>query len=161
LVNRGNAYTGGYFQDRRTKGVLFATPLIASHCDNTYPSTNTPYPYNQVPLPVSTLLFSNHPVHLLLSEEYEMPYYAECLPFKREDPAPELVMPVKDDSEIIIFYDRIIVKDIPANVSYQIYTIHGQLIVSSATTADISTAQLSKGIYILRLENGKAFKFVK
>jgi len=29
------------------------------------------------------------------------------------------------------------------------------------TFDDISTAQLSKGIYILRLETGKAYKFVK
>ena len=54
-----------------------------------------------------------------------------------------------------------VIKDIPQNTHYQIYTITGQLIQAGATNPDISTAQLSKGIYILRLENGKAFKFVK
>jgi len=52
-------------------------------------------------------------------------------------------------------------KEIPTNTNYQIYSVTGQLIQAGATTPDISTAQLSKGIYILRLENGKAFKFVK
>jgi len=54
-----------------------------------------------------------------------------------------------------------VIKDIPQNTHYQIYTITGQLISSGVATSNISTAQLGKGIYILRLENGKAFKFVK
>ncbi|MDR2970689.1 MAG: T9SS type A sorting domain-containing protein [Bacteroidales bacterium] len=47
------------------------------------------------------------------------------------------------------------------NTHYQIYTITGQVVQTGITTPDISTAQLNKGIYILRLENGKVFKFVK
>ena len=47
------------------------------------------------------------------------------------------------------------------NTHYQIYTITGQLIQTGTANPNISTAQLSKGIYILRLENGKAFKFLK
>jgi len=37
----------------------------------------------------------------------------------------------------------------------------GQLLQFGTTNPDISTAQLSKGMYILRLENGKVYKFVK
>ena len=35
------------------------------------------------------------------------------------------------------------------------------LLQTGANGHDISTVQLSKGIYILRLENGKVVKFVK
>ena len=47
------------------------------------------------------------------------------------------------------------------NTNYQIYSVIGQLIQTGTTAPDISTAQLGKGVYILRLENGKTFKFVK
>ena len=93
-----------------------------------------------------------------------IPYFMEKIDeceFPKGATAPELIMPVEYESEITTYYDRITVKDIPINTNYQIYTVTGQLIQAGATTPDISTAQLSKGIYILRLENGKAFKFVK
>jgi hypothetical protein len=71
-------------------------------------------------------------------------------------------MPLHEiESEITTFYNRITVKDTPSGTNYQIYSVTGQLIQTGTTTPDISTALLSKGMYILRLENGKAFKFVK
>ena len=70
-------------------------------------------------------------------------------------PSPE------DESDIIVFQDRIFLKDVPSNTNYQIYSVIGQLIQTGTTTPDISTAQFGKGVYILRLENGKTFKFVK
>jgi len=48
-----------------------------------------------------------------------------------------------------------------ASTNYQIYNVFGQLMQYGTTTSGISTAQLPQGVYILRLENGKSFKFVK
>jgi len=46
-------------------------------------------------------------------------------------------------------------------INSQIYSITGQLVQTGTTNPEISTAQLTKGMYILRLENKKAIKFVK
>jgi len=90
-----------------------------------------------------------------------MTYHYVCTPFKGGN-APEYTMQKSEnETEITNFDDRIIVQDTPANTFYQIYTVTGQLIQTGTTNPDISTAQLTKGIYILRLETGKAFKFVK
>ena len=89
-----------------------------------------------------------------------MPEYGECLPFKGGG-TPELAPAIEDESEMITFYDRITVKDTPTNTNYQIYNVMGQLMQSGTINPDISTVQLSKGLYILRLENGKVYKFVK
>jgi len=72
-----------------------------------------------------------------------------------------MIIVAEDKSEVTTYYDRITVKDTPTNTNYQIYNTIGQLIQTGTTTPDISTANLSNGIYILRFENGKAFKFVK
>ena len=80
---------------------------------------------------------------------------------KGGDPTPELVIPAETETEITAFPDRITIKDAPANTKYQIYNTIGQLIQTGATNPDISTANLNKGVYILRLENGKTVKFVR
>jgi len=154
------AYTGGCFYNNNSMNVLFATPRRASVCDYTYPNSNTGTQYISIPYPIFTGSFSDHSYVSMGVGTYQT-YFTECPPFKGEDIEPELVMPVEDESEITTYYDRIIVKDIPENTLYQIYSIHGQLIQTGTTSPDISTAELNKGIYILRLENGKVFKFVK
>jgi len=125
-----------------------------------YLSFNTNTGYNPFSLPVTSYSPSESTLHLIPSSDYET-YSIKCEPFKGEDPAPELIKPFEDEGEITTYYDRITVKDTPTNTHYQIYTITGQLIQTGTTNPDIFTAELSKGIYILRLENGKAFKFVK
>ena len=160
--NNGVAYTGGYFQDLFPGDVLFATPLVsAEKCDHIEQSPYGFYPYfpasSPVPLLYPYLIQSYHTILPSITQSS----YIECEPFKWEISEPELVMPAEEESEITAFYDHITVKDTPMNTNYQIYSITGQLIQTGATNPDISTAQLSRGFYILRLENGKAFKFVK
>jgi hypothetical protein len=157
---QGQDYTGGYCQKVNEMYALFATPLTLSDCDNdsvNYPDSQT------INWDTFSLLQSNTPYtpkNTYLVNSYSM-LSDSCPPFKGAEPAPELIMPTENGSEIITFYDRITVKDTPTNTHYQIYTITGQLLQTGATTPDISTVQLSKGIYILRLENGKTFKFMK
>jgi len=161
--HNGNVYTGGFFQGRSNSGsVLFATPQIYSdECDHTYESLNTDDIYISTPGIVPSYSPMEHLLlHNLPSSVYET-YYTECRPFKEEDTAPKLVMPAEDENAITTFYDRITIKDTPSNTKYQIYSVLGQLLQTGATNPDISTLSLSNGIYILQLENGKAFKFVK
>jgi len=65
------------------------------------------------------------------------------------------------ENEIIAFSDHIILKNIEIKTNYQIYNVIGQLVQTGTVMSDISTAKLGKGVYILRLESGKTFKFVK
>jgi hypothetical protein len=159
---KGKEYTGGLFNNGFSNCALFGTPLeVAEKCDNRieYPMTSTPqhfwYSFGLIPrksLP-RILDFYNSPI--------EMPVYKECLPFKGNE-APDFVIPSpKNETEITNFYDRITVKDTPSGTNYQIFSVTGQLIQTGTTNPDISTAQLTKGMYILRLEDGKAVKFVK
>jgi len=155
-------YTGGFFQGDNSLSVLFATPLVAPECGYPSGASNTQGLY----FPASISLTpsgppSEYPYVTISSYPYTMPYYDRCSPFKGEEDAPELAMLFENESEITNFYDRIIVKDIPTSVNYQIYTVTGQLVSTGITTPFISTANLSKGIYILRLEDGRAFKIVK
>ena len=157
-------YTGGYFQGNNVMCALFGTPRVATlNCDNLYPSSSTnSTTYYPFVLPIGPIPFDLHPDHEFDNPElFYPPYNDECLPFRGEGTAPEMAIGFENESEITTYYDRISVKDIPVNTNYQIYTVTGQLIQAGVTTPDISTAQLSKGFYILRLENGKAFKFVK
>jgi len=160
--HNGETYTGGFVYSNTFGRVLFGTPLMdTGDCDDHYYNlftSDTEY----VPSPLSILprLYSPTNYVPILSTVYQT-NYTDCQPFKKEEPAPELLMSVEDESEIITFYDRITIKDTPPNTNYQIYTITGQLLQTGAATPDISTALLSKGFYILRLENGKTFKFVK
>jgi hypothetical protein len=163
---KGNPYedefTGGYHQTPWEMSALFGTPLkSAPLCDHIPPDAySIPVDliwgtFNLVSMPFVPRLddtFGWKPFEVL---------YDECTPFKGGASAPELIIPAEPESEIITYYDRITVRDTPANTNYQIFSIQGQLIQAGAATPDISTAQLSKGIYILRLENGKAFKVVK
>jgi len=155
-------YTGGYFQRNPTKCVLFGTPLTTSDCDNLYQSRYPGYqsiscfPFFLIPPGVPQ---PSYDFYSSSTQDLDSDY--ECPIFKGADPAPEWVMPVEDDNEIVIFFDCITVKDTPMNTNYQIYSVTGQLIQKGWVNPYISTASLSKGIYILRLENGKVFKFVK
>ena len=160
---QGEEYTGGYYQNINSKRALFGTPLkSADGCDSHYTSDITilsPIDWSYFYLgniSVASHIYSLHGSY----DEYFGAYY-ECYPFKGGG-TPEFSMPLPAiKSEIITFYDRITVKDTPANTKYQIFSITGQLIQTGSTVPEISTAQLSKGMYILRLENGKAYKFVK
>ncbi|MCL2511578.1 MAG: T9SS type A sorting domain-containing protein [Bacteroidales bacterium] len=157
----GSDYTGGSFQDIGRMGALFGTPrTTAPDCDNHYqsedPISNNIY-WSPLNLSPYNTLFDPHEPYPSTEEEMDATY---CLPFKGGEPALKS-MPSEDESEIIAFPDRIVLSDIPANTNYQIYNVIGQLIQTGVTTPDISTASLGKGVYILRLENGKAFKFVK
>jgi len=67
----------------------------------------------------------------------------------------------ENEIEIITFPDYIFLNNIKVNTNYQIYNVVGQLVQAGTSNSDISTAKLGKGVYILRLENGKSFKFVK
>ena len=162
----GKTYTGGYFQGflngNFSNCALFGTPLeSAPNCDHIYKTefpVNTPrqwFSFGLVPNCFEEQVLDNFP-----SFSYSMDY-DDCPPFKGGS-APEYAMTQPEkESEITTYYDRITVKDTRTNTNYQIYTITGQLIQTGTTNPDISTTQLSKGMYILRLENGKAFKFVK
>jgi len=163
-----NEYTGGFFQGSvegsYSRCALFGTPL-------TYTQGGCEYT-NYFPVPVledryydSFNLLSKYcpynPPKTSIRNTYPLVYFA-CTPFRGGDDAPEFVLPSpKNETEITNFYDRITVKDTPSGTNYQIYSVTGQLIQTGTTNPDISTTQLSRGMYILRLENGKAFKFVK
>jgi hypothetical protein len=125
----GNEFTGGYHQSTWEKSALFGTPLtIADNCDHRYssapPVTDNPVwtTFNLVPKD-----FSHRVYNTFLKQPYLMDYDG-CDPFRGSALAPELVMPVEQESEITTFYDHITVKDTPVNTNYQIFSIQGQLI---------------------------------
>ena len=156
-------YTGGYFQRNYNMCAIFGTPrTVTQTCDISYPSLSTASTTVDPLILSLTAVVRIAPPHVNnpLSHPFYQLYYDECL-LKGGVPASELVMQVEDESEIITFYDYITVKDAKSNTNYQIFSITGQLIQTGTTNPDISTANLSKGFYILRLENGKAYKFVK
>jgi len=163
----GHEYTGGYYQGNIDGNLsmcaLFGSPLKNSpDCDHPYRTPTVivePRYWGQFDLmPYET----PHPnFETFYFDEEPMYIFEKCDELLR-NLSPEFVMtPPENETKITNFYDCISVKDIRANTKYQIYTITGQLIQTGSTTPDISTAQLSKGMYFLRLENGKAFKFVK
>jgi len=163
---QGNEYTGGYFQGNVQGNfsmcALFGSPLRnAPYCDHhltgTFPDLEHRYLYQ---FQLTQSIPQQHNYMSFPYYEESMPVYLACTPFKGEFPEYSMLLP-ETETEITNFYDRITVKDTPLGTSYQIYSVTGQLIQSGTTNPDISTAQLSMGIYILRLENGKAFKFVK
>jgi len=156
-------YTGGYFERIGEMGALFGSPLTPSiTCDHHYYSTYLEY---QDIIWHQFILASSAPTPIpytpSLIHHYDMDFEHICDILKGGDSAPELTIPAEDESEIITYYDRITVKDIPMNTNYQIYNVVGQLVQVSTANPDISTSSLKRGIYILRLENGKAFKFVR
>jgi len=157
-----NEYTGGQYQGNNGMYALFGTPLKpADDCEKNYQS-NYPEPDNLtwVSFSLSGNPFSDPYVDNLEPHPYIL-VRDECGEFKGGDPVLKSVMPAENESEIATSYDRITLKDVPASTGYQIYTIQGQLVQTGTTNPDISTASLSKGVYILRLESGKTFKFVK
>ena len=165
--NSGIPYTGGAFngiiQVGAANGALFGTPLNpADECDHPYPSL---HPNLEFPIwSLFTLhqpIFYEHPIHTFPRYDPDIYVYDDCDILKGKS-APEYSMPApENETEIINFYNRLTVTDTPNGTNYQIYSVTGQLIQTGTTNPDISIAQLSKGMYILRLETGKAFKFVK
>ena len=158
----GVLYTGGYFESGFQQCALFGTPgTNAKECDIDYHSE---YPVTDIvtffQFGLTEQFFLADDFITFYIQPLSMDAYDICDPFKSVA-APELAPTIEDESEIITFFDRITLKDTPTNTNYQIYNIMGQLIQAGTTNPDISTAQLIKGIYILRLENGKVFKFVK
>ena len=158
-------YTGGSFYKVTERGALFATPLTPADdpdCDDNYPSD---FPDVGNPFVTSFTLTTIPYTPTLPPSPYwgtgeDMDILEDCLPFKGAE-VPKSAIAAENDSEIITLYDRITLQDVPENTSYQIYNVVGQLVQTGATNPDISTAQLNKGVYILRLESGKTFKFVK
>jgi len=158
----GKEYTGGYYQDDNLMCALFGTPLTpATDCDNiTTASISGPVYLDWTSFILGSAVTGTHSLSTPSSYSIST-VYGDCPDFKSA-PAPEYAMPLpEDESDIIALQDRIIVRDAPSNTNYQIYSVIGQLIQTGTTTPDISTAQLGKGVYILRLEDGKTFKFVK
>jgi len=155
-------YTGGYYQRDGEMGALFATPLtVPNECGDTYDTHSTGESITWSSFSVSSGGTPFTPDNFPIWGTFSMDFENLCGEFKGGDPAPKSVMSAENESEITTSYDRITLKDIPANTGYQIYNTIGQLISTGVTTPDISTASLSKGVYILRLESGKTFKFVK
>ena len=160
---QGDDYTGGFYQRADEMGALFSTPMqLFDGCDN-LPTSDIP---NLEPISWSSFsLLSGStigtPYSIYSGQGETINFDDDCGIFKGGDPALKSVMSAENESEIVTSHDRITLKDIPANTGYQIYTIQGQLVQTGTTNPDISTASLSKGVYILRLESGKTFKFVK
>ncbi|MDR2970712.1 MAG: T9SS type A sorting domain-containing protein [Bacteroidales bacterium] len=155
----GKEYTGGSFRSADEMGALFGTPLTTSYeCDDRYYSDDPEM--GHIPWDPFYLSSANTPFIPSSSFSFSGDMEAIDCSFEGKEPTPKLAS-AEDESEIITFHDRITVKDIPVNTNYQIYNVVGQLIQTGSATPDISTASLNKGIYILRLETGKTFKFVK
>ena len=159
----GETYTGGHSEDGHSWGVLFGDPLKLTlvECDRRAERLISTIDllswYN---FDLRAFPQSNYIPDVLDQSQDNMIVFYNCGPFKGAT-VPELAMPIEDESEITAFHDRITLKDTPTNTNYQIYNTIGQLIQTGATNPDISTANLSRGVYILRLENGKTVKFVK
>jgi hypothetical protein len=162
----GKEYTGGDFQGS-VKGnfsgcALFGTPLTpAEDCDHPetfLPPAIEPREWSSFGLLQNGLL--NSDTENIFIED-QLLVYEKCAPFKGDNAPDYSILPPEKDTEITNFYDRITVKDTPSGTNYQIYSVTGQLIQTGTTNSDISTANLSKGMYILRLEDGKVVKFVK
>ena len=160
--NNGETYTGGNFQDDLTMSFLFGSPLkIAPTCDYIYTSPIIVDFHTWSSFGISQHLPSIHPVDTFYHDDAFILFYEHCEILKgKSSPEYAMLLPERE-SEITNFYDRITVKDKPSGTNYQIYTVTGQLIQTGTTNPEINTANLSKGMYILRLETGKAVKFVK
>jgi len=159
----GEIYTGGYFLREYVSAALFGTPLrSAPICDDIFPSLipNVEYrrlsTFQLLPLP-----FKEYTTLPIIYVPHVMNMLMYCDPFKKIAASELSILSIEKESEITTFFDRITVKDTPSGSNYQIYSITGELIQTGTTNPDISTAQLSRGMYILRLETGKSFKFVK
>jgi len=156
-------FIGGNYISNDATGVLFGTPLEnPAPCDFTY------YSLVPSPLTINSLTFNIYPAlnpteasNTQNHVPFELTYMDFCNPFKGGVSPEFSILPPENETEITNFYDRITVKDIPTGTNYQIFSITGQLIQTGTTNPDISTANLSKGMYILRLETGKVLKFVK
>jgi len=153
-------YTGGYFEDDEKKCALFATPgKIAKECEYTGQSGD-PYnePIHYFTFGLTSLNYSPHSIQPFIS--HSVNFLEEHCGGLKKGEAPE---EMRDDNDIgiIAFSDYIFVNNIKININYQIYNVIGQLVQTGTVMSDISTAKLGKGVYILRLESGKTFKFVK
>jgi len=154
--DNGVTYTGGYYRGNNSTSALFATPLRGpDECDFIYWTSNSDHSIGWFPFSISSFQHDDHDVYTFQSSLVTMYYDDECGGLKRGEALDD------NEIEIIAFSDYITVKNIPTNTNYQIYNVVGQLVQAGTTTSDISTVQLGKGVYILRLESGKTLKFVK
>jgi len=158
---QNEVYTGGYFEDDIKMCALFGTPRkLADDCDLRYKSTDLSNPpVNLNSFDLSQLGYQTH-THLDRSPFNHPFIYDYCIGLKKGE-SYEKEMQDKNEIEIVTFPDYITVINASSHTDYQIYNVVGQLMQAGITNSDISTVQLSKGVYILRLESGKTFKFVK
>lgn len=158
----GIDYTGGHYQKDDEKCVLFSKPLtIAPNCDYRITNLISEDTHLQWYQFYPSQIHTEHHINTNPTYSYEsLPVHIQCPPFKKDEAQESEILPVNENG-IITNADYIIVTNIQNNFDYQIYNVVGQLVQSGTTNSDISTAKLNKGVYILRLENGKTFKFVK
>jgi len=162
----GEEYTSGYFEGEintvNSMCAFFSSPL--NHyfpCDDPYTSS---YPYTEQivwdPFYLQTLpkpsIFDFYE-----SFEYFFVTNDHCGDLKGSKNLKSILLSSEKEIEIITFPDHITVINAASNTDYQVYNVVGQLVQIGTTNSDISTTKLNKGVYILRLENGKTFKFVK
>jgi hypothetical protein len=162
--NNRREYVGGYFSDIRTSCSLFARPVpFDSDCDYRESIESSAAKVRVSPFRLYRGEFKPLPIYLIPSIEILLRIEESCGKFfdKEEDLMPELIMPVKEESVITTYNDCITVKDLQKNTGYEIFNITGQIVQTGTSNPDISIAKLNKGMYILRLENGEVFKFVK
>jgi hypothetical protein len=159
--NIGKVYTGGYFGTFANRGVLFGSPQEPSECDDLYSdrSWKTKFLLERVDL-TPMRRTGNYPFSFE-TRVLTMPYEYICREFSEEETSPDFILPFEKESDITTSYDYISVKNLSINTAYQIFAITGQLLQSGFSSPNISTTNLCKGIYILRLENGETYKFVK
>jgi len=138
---------------------LFGSPLKAiDDCDIPYTSSIPTYP--SIALYSFGISGQNVPqknINFPFTTTHPMDYHYNCDILKRD----EAQFVSEDEIGIVTLSDLIKVTNLTATSDYQIYNVLGQLMQAGITSSDISTTQLPKGVYILRLENGKTFKFVK
>jgi hypothetical protein len=160
--NNGETYTGGYVYGDDA-GAFFCSPLKnVPECGIPYSGALTDIELLRwYPFYLSEIDTSLPDYETIDEVPDEMDILEYCGELKGGGTPEFAIHTPENEGEINTSHDRITVKDTPINTNYQIYSITGQLIQSGSTNPDISTVQLSKGMYILRLENGKAFKFVK
>ncbi len=57
--------------------------------------------------------------------------------------------------------DILHISNLAERTKIAIYNVHGQLVVTKSTTDFIDVSELAKGVYLLKLEKGPSFRFIK
>jgi hypothetical protein len=159
--NTGKVYTGGYFEDYLNLGVLFSSPQEPSKCDNIYTDESETSKMVFNPFGVRDMRMAPTEPTRIPGKEYILPFVEICPDFTKEGNKPDFAEKDEKESKIATNFDYISLKDYPSGTNYQLYSITGQLIQTGITKPNISIANLNKGIYFLRLENGDVHKFIK